>query len=163
MKFNENLDKVLQRLGNGGVFLTTKHNDQINTMTIGWGMIGIQWQLPIFTVLVRPSRFTFGLIDSASDFTVSVPKDDKFREALLICGTKSGRDIDKFKVAGLTTKPSQKVATPVIEGDFYNYECRIVYKTPLNPSAIPSGVVKACYPINDFHTFYFGEILSCYD
>ncbi|MDR1485141.1 MAG: flavin reductase family protein [Planctomycetaceae bacterium] len=163
MKFNENLEAVLHRLGKGGAFLTVKNGERVNTMTIGWGLIGIQWQLPMFTVLVRPSRFTFGLIDTALDFTVSVPKNDNFSKALTICGSKSGRDTDKFEVAGLVTKPSQKVATPVIAGDLYNYECRITYKTPLNPTVIPNEIVRACYPINDFHTLYFGEIVSCYD
>ncbi|MDR2346150.1 MAG: flavin reductase [Planctomycetaceae bacterium] len=163
MQFNEHLDQVLQRLGKSGAFLTVKNGDQINTMTIGWGLIGVQWQLPIFTVLVRPSRFTFELIETAADFTVSVPKDDRFNSALGLCGSKSGRNIDKFKASGLVTKPARKVSTPVIDGDCFNYECQILYKTPLNSNGIAAAVVNSCYPSGDFHTLYFGKIVDCYE
>ncbi|MDR1269328.1 MAG: flavin reductase family protein [Planctomycetaceae bacterium] len=163
MQFNEHLDQVLRRLGSNGAFLTVKSGERVNTMTIDWGLIGIQWQLPVFTVLVRPSRFTFELIETATDFTVSVPKDDRFNIALMLCGTKSGRNIDKYKTAGLALKPAQKVTTPVIDGDFFTYECRILYKTPLNSNEINSVVTKDCYPDGDFHTIYFGKIVDCYE
>ncbi|MDR2441724.1 MAG: flavin reductase [Planctomycetaceae bacterium] len=162
MQFNEHLDQILQRL-KSGAFLTVKNGERINTMTIGWGLIGVQWQLPVFTVLVRPSRFTFELIETASDFTVSVPKDDRFNSALTLCGSTSGRNVDKFKSAGLVTKPAQKIITPVIDGDCFHYECQILYKTPLNSNEITPSIVKSCYPIGDFHTLYFGKIVDCYD
>ena len=41
-----------------GVLLTTKLGDAVNTMTIGWGMLGIEWGKPIFIALVRESRYT---------------------------------------------------------------------------------------------------------
>jgi flavin reductase (DIM6/NTAB) family NADH-FMN oxidoreductase RutF len=163
MHFNENLDRVLQRLGCDGAFLTVKNGERVNTMTIGWGLIGIQWQLPIFTVLVRPSRFTFELIETASDFTVSVPKDERMNIALSICGSKSGRNTDKFKAACITLKPARKVTTPVIDGNCFIYECRMKYKMPFDSSGITPLVVKNYYPNGDFHTLYFGEIVDCYE
>jgi len=36
-----------------------------NAMAIGWGQVGIIWRKPIFTVLVRPSRYTYELIEEA--------------------------------------------------------------------------------------------------
>ncbi|MDR2707069.1 MAG: flavin reductase family protein [Planctomycetaceae bacterium] len=163
MQFTEHLDQVFQRLGSNGVFLTVKSGERVNTMTIGWGLIGIQWRLPIFTVLVRPSRFTFELIETATDFTVSVPKDNSLNNALTLCGTKSGRNLDKFKAAGLVLKPARKVITPVIDGNCFTYECRILYKTPLNSNEVAPSVVKSSYSGGDFHTLYFGEIVDCYD
>ena len=32
-----------------GILITTKV-DKVNSMTIGWGSLGIEWGLPIFTV-----------------------------------------------------------------------------------------------------------------
>ena len=83
-----------------GAFLTVKADGDLNTMTIGWATIGFIWQKPIFMVAVRDSRHTFGIMERASDFTVSVPSGD-MKDQIMFCGTKSGRDMDKFKECGL--------------------------------------------------------------
>ena len=140
-----------------GVFLTASHGGRDNTMTIGWGSIGVIWGKPIFTVLVRPSRFTFGLLEASGQFTVSVPLAD-MSGALAICGSKSGRDIDKFAAAGLKKLPGIKIATPVIGGAGLHYECKVVFKQPMNPSLLDSAIGKACYPSGDHHTIYYGLI-----
>ena len=36
-----------------GVLLTTKRGETVNTMTIGWGMLGIEWSLPVFIAFIR--------------------------------------------------------------------------------------------------------------
>jgi len=77
-----------------GAFLTVRAGEALNTMTIGWATIGYVWRKPVFTVLVRDSRHTFGIIEKAVDFTVSVPTTD-MQDAIMFCGTKSGRDYDK--------------------------------------------------------------------
>lgn len=41
-----------------GVLLTTKNGDKLDSMAISWGMLGIEWNKPIFTVFVRENRFT---------------------------------------------------------------------------------------------------------
>ncbi len=94
-----------------GVFLTVKAGEALNTMTIGWATIGYVWRKPIFMVAVRDSRHTFGIIEKAADFTVSVPMTD-MKDAVMFCGTKSGRDYDKFKECSLELAASQKVISP---------------------------------------------------
>ena len=54
----------------GGILLTTKGATGVNTMTIGWGTLGIEWGKPICTVFVRESRFTKGLLDKNPEFTI---------------------------------------------------------------------------------------------
>ena len=41
-----------------GILLTTKGQTGVNTMTIGWGTIGIEWGRPMFVAYVRESRYT---------------------------------------------------------------------------------------------------------
>ena len=36
-----------------GVLLTTKSKEKINTMSISWGTLGIEWNKPIFTAFIR--------------------------------------------------------------------------------------------------------------
>ena len=59
-----------------GVLLTTKYGDRVNTMTIGWGMLGIEWGKPVFIALVRESRYTKELLEKNGEFTVNVPYEE---------------------------------------------------------------------------------------
>ena len=65
-----------------GAFLTVKSGEKLNTMTIGWATFGIVWSKPIMMVAVRSSRHTFGIIDTAADFTVTIPNGNLDKEIL---------------------------------------------------------------------------------
>ena len=47
-----------------GILLTTKRGEEVNTMTIGWGTIGIDWSRPVFIAYVRESRYTKQLLEA---------------------------------------------------------------------------------------------------
>ena len=57
-----------------GILLTTKAEGKVNTMTIGWGFLGIEWGKPIFVALVRESRHTKSMLDISGEFTVCSPR-----------------------------------------------------------------------------------------
>ncbi|MDK2799486.1 MAG: hypothetical protein PWP27_873 [Clostridiales bacterium] len=154
------MTEVNQRLSSNGIFLTVK-GEKLNTMTIGWGFIGYMWRKPIFIVPVRKSRFTYGLIEKSDEFTVSIPFDGLKKE-LALCGSKSGRDIDKFKAFGLTPVDGKIVNTPVINECDLHYECKIVFKQEMDPVNLDTAYDKSCYANKDYHTLYFGEIVACY-
>ncbi len=162
--FNEYLKEAYDSFLPNGTFLTVKGKNELNTMTIGWGSIGIIWRKPIFTVLVRKSRYTHKLIENTDQFTVSFAFNDNMKRELKICGTKSGRDIDKFKECNLKTIPGKKVKTPVIANCDLHYECEIKYKQDMNPDNLNEDIKKTYYNNlnNDYHTLYYGEIVSCY-
>ena len=143
-----------------GAFLTVKSGNAINTMTIGWANIGHVWRKPIMMVAVRLSRHTFSIIETAEDFTVSMPSSD-MKKKIMFCGTKSGRDYNKFKECNLQTSDSQKVITPIIKAPGLHYECKIVFKSAMDPTFLTDEYEKL-YPEKDYHTLYFGQILDCY-
>ncbi len=145
-----------------GAFLTVKSGETINVMTIGWATIGYVWRKPIMMVAVRLSRHTFNIIETAEDFTVSIPSSDMSKE-IMFCGTKSGRDHDKFKECNLQVSESQEVVTPIIQVPGLHYECKIVYKSAMDPAYLNEGYNTALYPEKDYHTLYFGEIVDCYE
>ena len=144
-----------------GVFLTVKAGNRLNTMTIGWATIGFCWQKPIFMVMVRDSRHTFAIIEDAADFTVSIPALD-MKNAVMYCGTKSGRDVNKFKELGLETKNARQTTSPIIDAPGIHFECRIMHKSPMDPQFLAEDYTSF-YPEKDYHTLYFGEILECYE
>jgi flavin reductase (DIM6/NTAB) family NADH-FMN oxidoreductase RutF len=153
-------DEVIRKIKRGA-FLTVKAGDQLNTMTIGWVSFGFMWQKPIMMVMVRSSRHTFGIIEKASDFTVTLPLSD-MRNELEYCGSSSGRDVDKFKESNLKIDKSQKVVSPIIKTHAYCYECKIVYKSVMNPVFLAKELDATLYPEKDYHTLYYGEIVACY-
>ncbi|MEM3715820.1 MAG: flavin reductase family protein [Candidatus Bathyarchaeia archaeon] len=130
-----------------------------NLMTIGWGLIGVIWNKPVFTVAVRPSRYTHKLIEESGEFTVNVPNEE-MSEACVICGTLSGRDIDKFEKTGLKWRCGDLVKAPVVEGCPIVYECKVLYKDTVKLQALPKDMVESIYPGKDAHTLYYGEILK---
>jgi flavin reductase (DIM6/NTAB) family NADH-FMN oxidoreductase RutF len=144
-----------------GVFLTVKAGDALNVMTIGWAAFGVVWRKPIMMVAVRSSRHTFGIIEAAEDFTVTIPAGD-MDKAIALCGSKSGRAMDKFKAAGLETSKGMKVVSPIIKTPGYQYECKIVYKSAMDPAYLDKQYDTSVYPQKDYHTLYFGEIVACY-
>ena len=145
-----------------GAFLTVKAGNKLNTMTIGWATFGFIWQKPIMMVAVRSSRHTFGIIEAAGDFTVTVPTGDMGKE-IAFCGSKSGRDVDKFKMGNLATSKGSKVVSPIIKTPGYHYECKIVYKSAMNPAYLDKNYDTSLYPLKDYHTLYFGELMACYE
>ena len=156
----EQADKVMERIQKGA-FLTVKAGNQTNTMTIGWATIGYIWQRPVFMIAVRDSRHTFTLLEKTDDFTVTIPAGDGQNKALAFCGTKSGRDFDKFKECELRQKKAKTTASPIIDIPAIHYECKIVYKSAMDNTFLDAGLEKL-YPAKDYHTLYFGEILACY-
>lgn len=144
-----------------GAFLTVKAGRDLNTMAIGWATIGFVWQKPIFMIAVRDSRYTFGILERAADFTVSVPRDG-MHDAVMFCGTKSGRDVDKFTECNLVPMDSRQVVSPIIDTPGIHFECRIVFKAPMDPVYLDDDYDRL-YPEKDYHTLYFGEILGCYE
>lgn len=161
IKFTEMSKELLEQLQRGA-FLTVKNGDRVNTMTIAWGSLGYIWNKPIFTALVRYSRHTHDLIFDSEDFTVSFPLNGQLKEALGICGTKSGRDMDKFKECNLTLKGADTVKSPVIDECDLHIECRVVYKQEMNENNVIDEIKDKSYANGDYHVMYFGEILKAY-
>lgn len=160
--YNDKLKEVMDQLGKGA-FLTVKVDEEVNTMTIGWGMIGLIWNKPIFQVLVRESRHTHELMERSEDFTVSLPIGKDLKEALAFCGSMSGKSINKLEGSFVRAKNSKKVNTPVISECNLHYECRIIAKQKLIEDQIGTDLGTMFYGTGDYHTMYYGEIVACYE
>lgn len=155
-----------------GVLLTTKSGDKVNTMTIGWGMIGIEWGKPVFIALVRESRYTKQLLEGNGEFTVNVPYGSVDGTTLGFCGTRSGRDVDKIRELNLTLEEPAAISVPGIRQFPLTLECRVIYKQKQDLSAIPVDLLEKYYPQDvdgsdpgrnqDYHIAYYGEIVGAY-
>ncbi len=158
----ENADKTLDQLFKGA-FLTTQKGGKINTMTIAWGALQIVWGKPFFVVFVRYSRHTYEMLEGNKEFTISIPKDNALKDELVICGTKSGRDIDKFAVCNFELKKGRTVETPIIKQCIRHYECKIRYRQAIEPYAIEKDVKDRYYKTHNYHMILWGEIVDSYE
>lgn len=129
-----------------------------NAMTVSWGTIGIIWGKPVFMAMVRPGRHTFKFIEKYSDFTIAAFP-SKYKEALKLCGVRSGRDTDKVKLSGLTPCESSLVAAPSYEEAKLILECRKIYTDKLHPENFVLPSIEDHYKDKDYHTLYYGEII----
>lgn len=150
-----------------GILITTRVGEQINTMTIGWGHIGVEWSRPIFVAYVRETRYTKQMLEANGEFTVNVPTGEVDNKILGFCGTKSGRDTDKIKELGLTLVDSDVISVPGIKELPLTLECKVIYKQKQDLSAIPADIISRYYPADetgfqDYHYAYYGEIVNAY-
>ncbi|MBM3291903.1 flavin reductase family protein [Candidatus Bathyarchaeota archaeon] len=151
-----------QKLKSGGLLLVSEGSDKKpNAMTIGWGFIGTMWSLPVIVVAVRHSRHTFKLLEDSKVFTVCMPSKD-MSNVLDVCGTKSGRTVDKFKELNLTAKKSMFLNSTYIEECPIFFECSIIYKVDVTDGVFDSLLNEKIYKTKDFHKLYFGEIKGTY-
>ena len=160
--YNFNAQKNLDILSKAA-FLTTKSGNKINTMVIGWGSLGVMWRLPVFSVMVRQNRFTHTLLEKSHEFTVTIPYGD-VSHLIPVCGERSGRDIDKLAACGLKTMKGKKIATPVLDLPGMHFECSVVYNRLMGKEHLNKALEELWYnkEPDDYHMFYFGEILDSY-
>lgn len=154
---------IMKCLPQGGCLLSTSYNDVLDTMTIGWGTIGVDWSMPILNVYVRESRFTKTLLDKNPQFTINVPLPGAdVRKILGYCGTKSGREVNKFKDLDLHAIKGEKVDAPAILELPLTIECEVIYKQDQDPKCMSEEIKQRFYSMGDYHTVYTGKIINAY-
>lgn len=158
--------KILEVMDKG-ILMTTAAGNETNTMIIGWGHLGIIWGKPTFCAYVRESRHTKKLVDLNREFTVNIPLGAIDKNIVAVCGSKSGRDIDKFETLGLETEPGMTVSVPGIRQLPLTLECKVLYQQDQDAAAIDEAALNRYYTKGtrngeDFHTLYIGEITAAY-
>lgn len=146
-----------------GILITTKNGDKVNSMTIGWGTLGMVWEKQVFVVYVRDSRYTRHMLDNNPEFTINVPVGNYDKKILGVCGSKSGRDIDKIEVAGLTPVEPEVISVPGLKELPLTIECRVLYRQQQVDEQLSDELRKRFYTIEKGdHIAYYGEIVAAY-
>ena len=153
---------ICKALKPGGILLTTAANGKVNTMTIGWGTLGVDWSRPVFIAYVRESRHTKSMLEENGEFTVNIPYGEYDKKILGYCGTKSGRDTNKIADMDLHLVDSDVVSVPGIKELPLTLECKVIYKEEQDLSRIPADIIEKYYPDGDHHHVYYGEIVNAY-
>lgn len=134
---------------------------KFNSMTVGWGGFGVMWNMPFAQVVVRPGRHTYGFMEQYNTFTLCA-LGKKYRDALQILGSRSGRDRDKISESGLTPVPSTKIAAPGFAEAQLIIELKKIYWDDFKPEHFLDPSIDENYPQKDYHRIFFGEILAIF-
>ncbi len=154
-------DNAVQMIGHDWMLLSAGKKDDFNMMTASWGTMGFLWNEPVIFTFVRPQRHTFNFTEKDDYFTISI-FEEKDRDILQFCGTKSGKDCDKIKETGLIPLETE-LGNIYYEQARLVIECQKVYADYLKEDAfIDSSIYKQYYPEKDYHKMYVGKIINAW-
>lgn len=155
IKFEEIKENLGVTLAKKWTLITAGNQEKLNTMTISWGAFGELWYKNMVTVYIRQTRYTVEFLEKEEYFTISF-YDDKYKKQLGICGSKSGRDIDKVKEISFTKKYDK---APYFEEANLVLICKKVAKTNMKNTEIYDKQIKEKeYNNEEYHYMYNGII-----
>ena len=139
------------------MLITAGDAEKHNTMTASWGGVGELWGKYVSTIYIRPQRYTREFVEREEYYSLCF-FGPEYRQALSLCGSKSGRDVDKDAATGLT--PCFDQAAPYYEQARLVFLCRKLYRQDMEKSAfLDKGLLEKWYD-NDLHRIFIGEIVK---
>ena len=155
------LENAIQKIGKKWMLITAydEANQRTNAMTASWGALGVLWSKSICVCFVRPQRHTYTLMEQNERCSIAF-LGEEYREALRLCGSKSGRDGDKLAAAGL--------GSVALDGVFAVREaktilvCRKLYADDLKKDCFLDAALLSHYAAEDYHRVYVLEIEKAY-
>ena len=146
--------------------LSVGNKNLYNSMTIEWGSLGVAFKKPVFTVYVKPDRYTYEVMEKSDIFTVNFIE-RKLLKKFAIYGTKSGKDINKEEEAGTHIKFLEKGGITFGEA-VEVYVCKKMAKSIIDEKTM-DPYIKELYRNNvkvfkteTPHVLYIGEIIAHY-
>jgi flavin reductase (DIM6/NTAB) family NADH-FMN oxidoreductase RutF len=159
--YGSQVPELMARLAEPGLLLVVRDAQRpANAMAIGWALFGRVWSQPMCTVLVRPSRYTFDLINRAGRFSVNLMPPG-FESGVTRCGTVSGRGVDKIAEQGWTVATGETLDVPYIAQAALHLECRTVLTNQVTRD-LDATLLASAYPRGDLHTIYHGLVTGIF-
>jgi flavin reductase (DIM6/NTAB) family NADH-FMN oxidoreductase RutF len=161
-------EKILRNpfdlIGTDWMLITVNDEKQgrANAMTASWGGVGVIWNRPYAVCFIRPQRYSFDLAEKCDKIALSfLEETENSREIYNVCGTKSGRDIDKIKETGLT--PIDFDGAVAFAEAYVVIVGKKIYTDMIKPECfIDEALINTYYPNKDFHKIYLCEIEKIY-
>lgn len=149
---------VFSMLDDQWMLVTAGSAEKCNTMTASWGGLGVLWNRNVATCYIRPQRYTKEFLDANEYFTLAF-FGEAYRRAMSLCGSKSGRDVDKIRECGFTVVTGEGGAPYFDEAELV-LVCRKRFIQAMDPANIPEEIKHETYGAKDYHFIYIGEIVE---
>ena len=124
-------DNFIEIIGKEWMLVTAGTKEKFNTMTASWGGIGWLWNKPVAFVFIRPERYTYEFVEENDHLTLSFLGEEN-KKIHAVCGSKSGRNIDKVKETGLKPVFTEK-GNVLFEQARLSLECKKLYADAIKP------------------------------
>ena len=149
---------IIKMLNDDRMIITAGTDEKFNMMTAGWGGMGVLYSKPIAICFINPLNYTYQFMETNDTYTFTFYT-EAYHEALLYCGSNSGRDTDKVKGSGLTpiTTPSGSKA---FSEAWLIIECRKLVGQSLNHDTLFDDKVKAEWTGKQLPKMFIGEIIN---
>jgi flavin reductase (DIM6/NTAB) family NADH-FMN oxidoreductase RutF len=156
----QNISRVMNKLPTPGILMATgNYKEKENLITIGWVQFGFIWSSPVISVMVRPSRYSFDLLQKYNTFTINVLS-ESYKKQIDFCGTNSGSYCDKFKETGLTKNRTPSFNVSHIKESEIILECEVVHTNDVLPETLSDLYLAKYYSSGDYHKIFTGAIIN---
>lgn len=145
-------------IGEEWMLIAAGNDKNHNMMTASWGNLGVLWGKNVATVYIRPSRYTMEFVEKEEYFSLCFF--GKRKEVHSICGTKTGRKIDKTKATGLTPISDNEGKCVFFREAELVFICKKLYVEDIKPEHFLDAGINACYKEGDYHKLIIGEIVK---
>ncbi len=147
---------IIDRIANEWMLISAGDESGYNMMTASWGFMGEMWGNDTAIAMVRPQRYTMDYIRKSDYYTLSFYGDNK--DIHKVCGSKSGRDVNKTELTGLTPIFSDNTVY-FGEADLVII-CKKQYIDTIRQENFTDKTPVKWYENKDFHNMIFGEIVK---
>ncbi|MCL1944413.1 MAG: flavin reductase [Firmicutes bacterium] len=152
---------VQRALQEQGLFVTSG-KEQPNLMSTHWGSVGYFFNKWIFVLPVRNNKLSHEIIEKTQEFAVSVPYKD-LRNTITKADITSGREGNKFVALHLHPLKCKSINSYVVGDCGLHLECKVIHTSNIARNNISEEINEQLYINKDYHTMYYGEILSVYE
>lgn len=160
---NELTDNFFDAIGKEWMLVTAGTEESFNTMTASWGGVGVLWNKPVVFVFVRPERYTHEFMQRGDSFTLSF-LGEEHKAIHKVCGSKSGREVDKVAATGLQPIFSER-GNVLFGQSRLSLECRKLYVSELKEeNFVDASLPRQWYDggHGGYHTVYVAEITDAW-
>jgi flavin reductase (DIM6/NTAB) family NADH-FMN oxidoreductase RutF len=142
------------------IVISKGKDEKPNGMVCAWVTI-CSFNPPMIAIFLGTQRYTSDLIMSSGRFVVSFVNKN-LEEVVKLFGSKSGRDIDKFKKSGVEFEISKDTGIPMLKDATYNFDCKLVKKVKTGDHYMFVGEILAVYknPDEDKILFHVSKNLD---
>lgn len=147
-------DNLIKAISEEWMLISAGNENGYNMMTASWGFMGEMWGNDSVSVMIRPQRYTMEFVDNNDYFTLSFYGNEK--QIHKVCGSMSGRDVNKTELTGLT---------PIFsDNTVYFNEARLVivckkqYVQRLEEECFIDKEPLKWYDNKDYHYMIIGKI-----
>lgn len=142
--------------------VTLDKRDRPNIIGLSWWMF-TSWDPLMIAISVGHRRYSHECLEHHKEFVLCFPSEGQEKDAWF-CGTKSGRDVDKFQKTSFKPVNSRVVKPPIIDSVTVAYECKIVDQVNTGDHTIYIADVVAIHGNPDrashLYSIHYKKLLS---